>query len=133
LDYDDFLDSEMGQRLMKIERVGFHGDLATWTSRLPTVDGKPFVVAHEHGSLSVELYAPRGIDAQTPHRRDEEYVVIRGEGSFVNGPERHRFGPGDLLFVPAGVEHRFEDISDDLAVWVVFYGPDGGEAMGAGE
>jgi hypothetical protein len=32
-----------------------------------------------------------------------------------------------MLFVPAGVEHRFEDFSDDFAVWVVFWGPDGGE------
>ena len=37
--------------------------------------------------LSVELYAPRGVDAQTPHRRDEVYVVVRGEGWFVNGPD----------------------------------------------
>ena len=37
-------------------------------------------------------------------------VVVRGEGEFVNGPTRHRFGPGDLLFVPAGVVHRFEDV-----------------------
>lgn len=44
----------------------------------------------------------------------------------MNGQERHYFG--DVLFVPAGVEHRFEDFSDDLAGWVVFYGPEGGEA-----
>jgi hypothetical protein len=29
--------------------------------------------------------------------------------------------------VAAGTEHRFEDFTEDLAVWVVFYGPDGGE------
>jgi hypothetical protein len=29
--------------------------------------------------------------------------------------------------VAAGIEHRFEDFSEDLAVWVVFYGPTGGE------
>jgi mannose-6-phosphate isomerase-like protein (cupin superfamily) len=81
--------------------------------------------------LSVELYAPRGVDAQTPHSRDEVYVVVHGEGWFVNGPIRHRFVPGDLLFVNAGVEHRFEDFSDDLAAWVVFYGPEGGERVGA--
>jgi hypothetical protein len=76
------------------------------------------------------LYAPRGVDVQPPHRRDEVYVVVRGEGWFVNGPDRHRFGHGDLLFVRAGVEHRFEDFSDDLAVWVIFYGPQGGEQAG---
>ena len=111
---------------------GFHGDFSAWLGRLPTPDGKPFVLAHEHGSLSVELYAPRGVDAQTPHRRDEVYVVVRGEGWFVNGPDRHRFGPGDLLFVAAGVGHRFEDFTDDLAAWVVFYGPEGGERAGGG-
>ncbi len=42
---------------------------------------------------------------------------------------RRQFQPGDLLFVPAGCVHRFEEFSDDLAVGVVFYGPDGGEVM----
>jgi hypothetical protein len=74
---------------------GFHGGLATWRGRLPTPDGKPFVVAFGHWTLSVEMYAPRGVDTQTPHRRDEVYLVVRGEGDFVNGPDRHRFGPGD--------------------------------------
>jgi mannose-6-phosphate isomerase-like protein (cupin superfamily) len=109
----------------------FHGRLSEWAGKLPTPDSKAFVVAYEHGTLSVELYAPRGVDTQTPHRRDEVYVVVRGEGFFVNGPTRERFGPGDLLFVPAGVEHRFEEFTDDLTVWVVFYGPDGGEQAGS--
>ena len=34
------------------------------------------------------------------------------------------------MLIAAGTEHRFEDFSDDLAVWVVFYGPDGGEVPG---
>ena len=51
-----------------------------------------------------------------------------GTGFFVSGAERYRFGSGDLLFVPAGVVHRFEEFTDDLAVWVVFYGPEGGES-----
>ena len=109
---------------------GFHGDFSAWLARLPTPAGKPFVLAHVHGSLTVELFAPRGVDTQTPHRQDEVYFVVRGEGYFVNGPDRHRFGPGHLLFVSSGVEHRFEDFTDDLAVWVVFYGPDGGEREG---
>jgi mannose-6-phosphate isomerase-like protein (cupin superfamily) len=96
--------------------------------QLPGPAGERFAVAFERGSLSVEMYAPRGSDPQQPHTRDEVYVVVSGRGEFVNGAERHAFGPGDLMFVPAGVEHRFEQFSDDLAVWVVFYGPEGGEA-----
>ena len=80
-----------------------------------------------HGSLEVRWYAPRGSDPQTPHTRDEVYVVVSGTGVFVRGEERVTFAPNDLLFVPAGVGHRFEDFSDDFATWVIFYGPEGGE------
>ncbi len=80
------------------------------------------------GSVEVEIYAPRGVDPQTPHTRDELYLVMRGAGWFVNGPDRHPFGPGDVLFVPAGVAHRFEEFTEDFATWVIFYGPDGGES-----
>jgi mannose-6-phosphate isomerase-like protein (cupin superfamily) len=101
-------------------------------ARLPGPRGERFAIAFEHGSLTVELYAPRGADPQQPHRRDEVYVVVEGRGTFVNGDSRAPFGPGDVLFVPAGVIHRFEDFTDDLVVWVIFYGPEGGEAADAG-
>jgi mannose-6-phosphate isomerase-like protein (cupin superfamily) len=97
-------------------------------SRLPGRKGERYVELFRHGTLSVELYAPREHDPQKPHTKDEIYVVVEGTGRFRNGTERHRFASGDLLFVPAGVEHRFEEFSDDLAVWVIFYGPEGGEA-----
>jgi hypothetical protein len=32
-----------------------------------------------------------------------------------------------VLFVPGRVAHRFEDSTDDLIVWVFFYGPEGAE------
>ncbi|HRR09043.1 MAG TPA: GNAT family N-acetyltransferase [Rhodothermales bacterium] len=89
---------------------------------------QPFVKLFEHGTLVVELYAPQQRDLQTPHTRDELYVVANGTGWFVNGDQRHPFGPKDVLFVPAGVVHRFEDFSEDFAVWVMFYGPEGGES-----
>jgi mannose-6-phosphate isomerase-like protein (cupin superfamily) len=94
---------------------------------LPGPGGECFVKVMGHGTMEVELYAPRGRDPQVPHTRDELYFVVSGTGEFVNGGERYPFGPGDALFVAAGVEHRFEGFTDDLAVWVVFYGPEGGE------
>lgn len=95
---------------------------------IPTPAGKRFAKLFEHGSLEVELYAPRGRDEQSPHDRDEAYVVVHGEGWYLCDGKRHRFGPGDFLFAPAGIVHRFEEFSDDLVVWVLFYGPVGGES-----
>lgn len=89
---------------------------------------QPFRELFCHGSLSVEIYAPKGEDQQEPHTRDEIYVIASGSGYFVNGDTRHRFEPGEVLFVPAGVIHRFEDFREDFAAWVFFYGPEGGEA-----
>ena len=94
---------------------------------LPGAGGERFAKVLEHGSLVVEIYAPRGRDPQQPHTRDEAYVVVNGSGHFVNGDARHPFAPGDFLFVPAGVTHRFENFTEDLVVWVIFYGPEGGE------
>ena len=93
----------------------------------PPPPGNLAVPVFRHGSLEVELYQPRGTDPQSPHRRDESYVVVRGTGRFVDDGGSRPVGPGDFLFVPAGRGHRFEDFSDDFAVWVLFHGPDGGE------
>ena len=101
--------------------------LAEALDRLPGPQNEQVVSVFEHGSLVVKLYAPRGQDPQTPHSRDEIYVVARGAGEFVCGDERQAFGPHDVLFAAAGVEHQFENFSDDFAVWVFFYGPEGGE------
>lgn len=89
---------------------------------LPGEQGQRHAKVLEQSGFDVEIFAPRGIDTQSPHDRDEVYIVISGNGMFRNGERRHSFGPGDLMFVPAGVEHRFESFSDDLAVWVVFVG-----------
>ena len=90
-------------------------------------DGERFIAALAHGTLTVELYAPRGSDPQTPHDRDEVYFVIAGRGEFVLRGERTRCAAGDAMFVAAGDPHRFENFTDDFTAWVVFYGPKGGE------
>jgi mannose-6-phosphate isomerase-like protein (cupin superfamily) len=108
----------------------FHLPRTRSEEQLPGPGGLPFVELFRHGELSVELFAPRGVDTQKPHVQDELYVVARGSGEFVNGPRRHRFGPGDVMFVPAGIVHRFENFSDDFLVWVVFCGPEGGHEQG---
>jgi mannose-6-phosphate isomerase-like protein (cupin superfamily) len=87
----------------------------------------PFAKMFEHGTLSVEIFSPKGSDDQQPHSRDEIYVVVHGHGEFVHGETREQFKSGDFIFIPAGLTHRFENFDDDLVVWVMFYGPEGGE------
>ena len=90
---------------------------------------KPFILAWQRGQLEVELYEPKGRDKQTPHTRDEIYIVVKGSGNFTCNGETKPFSEGDVLFAPAGADHRFMDFTDDLSVWVIFYGPEGGEKV----
>ena len=95
-------------------------------ARLPTSEGKLSTEIFRRGDLEIKIYSPHGTDPQKPHSRDEIYFVAHGEGLYICGETRLPFGIGDFLFAPAGVEHRFVDFSDDLAVWVIFIGPEGG-------
>ena len=70
-----------------------------------------FIKIMEHGAMSVEIYKPHQTDRQTPHLQDELYVIISGSGEFLNAGVSTPFSPGDVLFVPARVEHRFENFT----------------------
>ena len=96
-------------------------------SKVP--QGLPSAAVFEHGTLQVKMYQPAGQDPQKPHTRDELYVIARGSGWLVNGTDRNPFRTGDVLFVPAGELHCFEQFTVDFCVWVMFYGPEGGEKL----
>lgn len=109
-----------------------------WVQTLPTAKtaplepGRASALLFRHGTMSLRYYAPRGTDPQTPHAQDEIYIVAQGSGFIVSGPseaalEHRAFSAGDAIFVPAGHVHRFVDFSDDFGIWVIFWGPEGGE------
>ena len=89
---------------------------------LPTPEGKHFITGMAHGTMRVELYKPDKIDPQTPHNQDELYIILRGSGTFFVNGENLLFKAQDVFFVPAYVEHRFENFTDDFMTWVIFYG-----------
>jgi len=84
--------------------------------------GKEFISLFQNPLLSVEIYKPHLKDKQKPHDRDEFYLVISGEGKFQLLDEVTPFQKGDFLYVPAHVEHRFIEFSDDFITWVFFIG-----------
>lgn len=96
-------------------------------TKIPGSNGERFAMGMKHGTMRVLVYAPKGKDDQAPHNQDEVYMVVSGRGSFECGSEKVQFEPNDVLYVPAGVSHRFVDFTDDLVLWVVFYGAVGGE------
>ncbi|MGN9811651.1 cupin domain-containing protein [Micromonospora sp. BQ11] len=72
--------------------------------------------------LSVGTYCipAGGTDDQSPHTEDEIYVVTAGRARIVTSDGEAPVGPGAVIFVPAGEEHRFVDVTEDLALLVVF-------------
>ena len=87
----------------------------------------PFTVVMKNGTMTVEYFAPQEIDEQTPHLQDELYVIIKGHATLCRDGKRISCKKSDIIFVPAGMNHWFENFSDDFATWVIFYGPGGGE------
>jgi hypothetical protein len=87
-----------------------------------------FAYLLKYGSMKLGYYAQTDQDRQQPHAQDELYVIASGTADFLREGERVACAAHDVLFVEAGVAHRFEAMSPDFAAWVMFWGPDGGEA-----
>lgn len=73
-------------------------------------------------SAGVYVLAAGSVDAQSPHRQDELYYVVRGKARMRAGAEDRALAAGALVFVAARVEHRFYEIEEELTV-LVFFAP----------
>ena len=88
--------------------------------------GRPYLEFLRSESMSIGLYVLEvgATDGQSPHREDEVYVVLSGRSQFTAGDEVRDVASGDVIFVPAGVPHRFHDIAQALQLIVVFAPPE---------
>jgi len=95
-------------------------------ARAHEVGGRPYLEFIRSQSMSVGLYVlgAGAVDEQSPHFEDEVYVVLEGHSRFTAGTRTRDAGPGDTIFVPAGLPHRFHDITETLRVIVVFAPPE---------
>ena len=101
--------------------------LAEAQAGIPGAAGEHAVVVFRRGPLDIALSLPVHSRQQTPHAQDEIYFIVRGRGVLFHDGRRDSFQSGDLLLVAAGIEHQIEEVSEDFAMWRVFYGPPGGE------
>ena len=83
---------------------------------------KRFIEVMKDGTMTVEYFAPKNRDEQQPHPKDELYIIASGNSAFYRDGETITCQQGDVIFVPAKMEHRFINFSDDFATWVIFYG-----------
>lgn len=91
-----------------------------------SASGRAYLEFLRSESLSVGLYVlpAADVDRQQPHREDEIYVVMSGRSRFTAGDQTRDVSQGDVIFVAAGVAHRFHDITTDLQLVVVFAPPE---------
>ncbi len=73
-----------------------------------------------HLSLGTYSIPAGAVDPQQPHTEDEVYIVLSGRAKLWTPDAVAEASAGSVLFVPAGEEHRFIDVEEDLTVVVVF-------------
>lgn len=85
---------------------------------------RPYLEFLRVPALSAGLYVlpAGGVDPQQPHTEDEVYYVVSGRGAVRVGAEDRAVAAGSIVFVYAGVEHRFHSIEEELAI-LVFFAP----------
>lgn len=90
--------------------------------RPPATAANDWVEHLKTADLSVGTYCipAGGSDDQSPHTEDEIYVVTAGRATIVTPAASADVGPGSVIFVPAGEEHRFAEVTENLALLVVF-------------
>jgi quercetin dioxygenase-like cupin family protein len=88
----------------------------------PDRAGNHWIEQFRVAGLSVGTYSiPRGgIDDQEPHTEDEIYVLTVGRAVLSAGGQSAVVGPGSVIYVAAGEDHRFTDVTEDLSAIVLF-------------
>ena len=63
--------------------------------------------------VGLDTYAPGGITPSHSHPdREKVFMVLEGRARLTVGEESRILDPGGLAFVPVGVAHGFENVTD---------------------
>lgn len=85
-----------------------------------------------NGSLSLmEASVPPG-GGPVPHthaHEDEIFYLLSGELEFLSGERTFIAGPGDVVFIPRTLPHRFRNVGVSAAKMLFLYTPGGSEGL----
>jgi mannose-6-phosphate isomerase-like protein (cupin superfamily) len=84
--------------------------------------GNPYREFLREPAMSAGLYVlpAGGTDLQKPHHEAEIYYVVRGRARFKVDREDREVFAGSVIYVAAEADHRFYDVTEELALLVVF-------------
>ncbi len=128
-DYADHMDYHLAQILAEVDKKAELPCQVTLAEAQEALQNhpKPFMKLMEFADMEVEFYKPDKVDLQSPHSRDELYIISSGSGTFECNGQHQPIQTHDVLFVKAGDQHRFINFTDDFSTWVIFYGLEGEE------
>jgi quercetin dioxygenase-like cupin family protein len=70
------------------------------------------------GSLGYSIFTPGTALAPVAHEVEELAIVIAGHGELRLDDQAVTYGPGDALFIPAGVWHAVVNTGDEDVIMV---------------
>ena len=83
---------------------------------------RPYLEFLKVPTLSAGIYTlpAEGQDQQKTHAQDEVYYVASGRAMIQIGKENIPVQSGSVIFVKAGIDHRFHAIKEELKILVLF-------------
>ena len=90
----------------------------------------PEVNDSERFSAGVVILEPgKGHDSHTHPDSDEILYIISGEGEQTVGEDTREVGPGEMIYIPAGVEHGTINTGWETLQLLAVYAPPGPEEV----
>lgn len=84
----------------------------------------PDVTGGSHLDHRISCYAPKAYVERHAHKRQEQvYHVLSGEGLFEYGDHARVVRKHDVIFIPPGVEHGFQNTGLETLVFLVITSP----------
>jgi mannose-6-phosphate isomerase-like protein (cupin superfamily) len=99
-----------------------HFEIAKTAER--SADFRRVLWTGEHTQLVIMTIPPDGeIGEETHDENDQILSFVSGLGKAVVGGKTKKVGPGDVVVVPAGVQHNFLNDGPNPLVLYTVYGP----------